>query len=156
MKTYTFKFNDNKKYTTPSNNYSKTLDDIIASSIIKKNSYLFDTTPTKTTIFADKIVDDAFNNIVIGAALKDSDFAKAAKFLANYNKTKTIPFIFGKIYKLSDGTPIIFYDNEIQIGADCYSYSDFSSLNFLDSLTTDFKKTIIDIYANGMKISIKI
>lgn len=156
MNTYTFKFDNNKKYTTPSNNYTTILDDIITSSIIKKNSYLFDTPTTKTNIFVDKIVDSAFDNIVIKAALKDSEFAKAAKFLANYNKKTTLPFTFGKIYKLSDGTPIIFYDNEIQIGADCYLYNDFGNLSFLDSLTSDFKKTIIDIYTNGMKISIKI
>ena len=71
---------------------------------------------------------------------------------ANYKKYKnsySIPYIYGKMYTLSDGTPIVFYEDEIQIGFDSYKYADFSDFNFLKSLSTNTKKTIINIYTNG-------
>jgi len=124
----------NTKYTT---DYSKMLDDIILADIIDKNDYLFDATPT----------------IDICSSLKDDEkFIKATKFLANYKKYKKsykLPFILGKMYTLSDGTPIIFYDDEIQIGFDTFKYSNFSDLSFLKGLTTNKKKTIINIYTYG-------
>ena len=51
----------------------------------------------------------------------------------------------GKIYRLDNGLPIIFYNDEIQIGTDIYSYSDFSDYNFISSLSPEIKKTIINI-----------
>lgn len=145
--TKTYKFTSNPNYTnstfflntsTEPKNYSDILDDIITSDVIKKNNYLFDTyTPSFT----------------FGGTLKSDKFTKAAKFLANYKKYKkldTIPFIFGKMYELNDGTRIVFYDDEIQIDADTYKYSDFTDFTFLNGLTTNKKKTIINIFTAGM------
>ena len=53
------------------------------------------------------------------------------------------------MYTLSDGTPIIFYDDEIQIGFDTYKYSNFNNISFLNSLTPKTKNTIINIYIKG-------
>ena len=53
------------------------------------------------------------------------------------------------MYTLSDGTPIVFYDDEIQIGFDTYKYSDFSDLSFLNGITDNTKKIIINIYTTG-------
>ena len=55
------------------------------------------------------------------------------------------------MYTLTDGTPIVFYDDEIQIGFDSYKYSDFSDFSFLSGLSANTKKTIINIYTNGAK-----
>ena len=154
----TFKINNtsNNAYTFPTTNYSKILDNIIAANIKATNKYLYDY-PTCGTI------DDDF----IGAMMKDSakkhgnlfgtylnsgdEFAKAANFLANYKSKKytKLPFIFGKTYKLANGTPIIFYDDEIQIGLDLYSYSDFSNIGFLKTLGEPTKKIIINIFNAG-------
>lgn len=143
--TKTFNFYSKKNNTNNSfflknkpTNYSSILDDIIASDIIDKNSYLFK-----------KDYDDI---ILTGSNLKDSnDFAKATAFLANYNTKKSykLPFILGKMYTLSDGTPIVFYDDEIQIGFDVFKYSKFADLSFLNNLTTKTKKIILNIYTFG-------
>lgn len=161
-KTFTFKSNNNNNnstiflnngYTT---DYSKTLDNIIAADIIKKNSYLFDT-PTSTISDADlfsSLIDDNKPIILTGSKLKaDDKFIKAANFLANYKtykKTYNIPYILGKMYKLSDGTSIIFYDDEIQIGFDTYKYTNFGNLSFLNGLATTTKNTIINIFTSGL------
>ena len=148
----TYKFTTKKNNTTfiPFNktsyepNYSEIIDDIIASDIKKKNSYLF----------SDDILGGTTYIPLSSSYLKDDDeFIKAAKFLANYKKNKftykNIPFILNKKYKLSNGTPIIFYDDEIQIGFDVYKYSDFSDLSFLNGITDNTKKIIINIYTTG-------
>lgn len=159
MKTYTFTTSKKSNNIPSSTNYSEILDNIIFTDVIKKNDYLFTyNEPIKTQYtdsFVDAIVDDIFDKNIITFNLKDNDFIKASSFLANLNKHYS-PFEFGKIYKLTDGTPIIFYDNEIQIGCDCFSYSDFADINFLNAIKPKTKKTIIDIYAKGMKISIKL
>jgi hypothetical protein len=136
-KTYKFKSANNNSFPFyKSNDYSKTIDDIILSDIIKKNSYLIDYDYKPSTTYY--------------ATLKDSDeFTKAANFLANYKKNKIKKFIYGKLYKLSDGTPIVFYEDEIQIGFDFYKYSDFNDSFFIDSLTPSKKKTIITIYGDA-------
>lgn len=145
--TKTYKFKTNKSNNNPINtgsftDYSKIIDNIILSDIIDKNSYLFGDPTTEYN-----------NHVILNNALKDGDeFAKAAKFLANYKKNYTyIPkkYIYGKMYKLSDGTPIVFYDDEIQIGFDTFSYSDFSDYSFLNNLDTNKKKIIIKIYGNA-------
>jgi hypothetical protein len=148
-KTYIFKNNDSKKNTFQYNNndidYSKILDDIIAADVINKNSYLFETSykPTYNTEFS-----------IIENALKDSDddkFTKAVNFLTNCGKKKFFGpknIIYGKMYTLSDGTPIVFYDDEIQIGFDSYSYSDFKKPLFLSTLKPTIKTTIINLYIN--------
>lgn len=148
MKTFKFytKNNSNNTNTFHSNtntDYSAILDNIIAADIIKKNSYLLNSydTPNNTPI------------ILTGGALKASDeFTKAATFLANYKKYNTtykLPYTIGKMYKLYDGTPIVFYEDEVQIGFDSYKYSDFANLSFLNNLTTSTKKIIINIYTFG-------
>lgn len=133
-------------------NYSKILDNIIATDIIDKNTYLFDYNKKKN----DDLIDALIGNdpiILTGSTLKASDeFTKAATFLANYKtykKTYNLPYTLGKMYTLSDGTPIIFYDDEIQIGFDTIKYSKFNDLSFLKNLTTKTKKTIINIYTFG-------
>ena len=139
----TFLFN-NKLHYEP--NYSKIIDDIILADIKKKNSYLFNNNPISFDF----------------STLKEEtpSFLDAIKFLTNYKKCKkisNIPYIFGKMYTLSDGTPIVFYDDEIQIGFDTYKYSDFTDLSFLNGLTDNTKKTIINIYAAaGTKININL
>lgn len=163
-KTFTFKTKNNNNnnngtiflnsngYNT---DYSKTLDNIIAADIISKNSYLFNT-PSSTISDADLFTSliDEKPIILTGSNLKaDDKFIKAANFLANYKtykKTYNIPYILGKMYKLSDGTPIIFYDDEIQIGFDTYKYTNFGNLSFLNGLATTTKNTIINIFTSGL------
>ena len=133
--------------------YSSILDNIITADIIKKNSYLFDYNKKKNDDLIDALIGNDDPIILTGSTLKASDdFTKAATFLANYKKYKktyNIPYIIGKMYTLYDGTPIIFYDDEIQIGFDTFKYSKFNDLSFLSSLTAPTKKTIINIYAFG-------
>ena len=66
--------------------------------------------------------------------------------------------MIGKTYYLMNGTPIIFYDDEIQIGFDLFKYEDFDSDYFIRNLDTSTKKIIIDIYtnANNLKININV
>jgi hypothetical protein len=152
MKTYTFttsNINNSKKnfideiigkskYT----NYSKTIDDIIFSDVMKKNPYLFTDTDLYITRDSKEI---------------SSDFLKAAEFLANYKKPENkLNIIIGHTYYLSNNTPIIFYDDEIQIGFDVFKYSDFSSDDFINAITPKMKKTIIDIYTNSRNLTINI
>ena len=143
-KTYFNKSNNNPfSGNTSSTNYSKILDDIILADIIKKNSYLF--TKPKTD-------DDYLSDIILNAKTKNSKLATATTFLANYSKNKkkfNLPYKLNTTYTLSDGTPIIFYDDEIQIGFDIYKYSDFSDTFFLSNLTPKKKQIIIDIYTTG-------
>lgn len=156
-KTYNFKTKKNNNNSTiflnsgSTTDYSAMLNDIIAADLIKKNSYLFDTKKSDADLFT-SLIDDT--PIIIGSSLKaDDDFIKAAKFLANYNtykKTCKIPFILGKMYKLSDGTPIIFYDDEIQIGFDTFKYKNFSDFSFLNNLASTTKNIIINIYTGGL------
>ena len=150
--TYTFgKKNNNKNifsFSSSKPNYSKTLDNIIIADVIKKNSYLYGPFTKKAN--NDAIIFDS----LIGINDHSLDLDKAIKFLANYKKYKTsykLPYIFGKMYTLTDGTPIVFYDDEIQIGFDSYKYSDFSDFSFLSGLSANTKKTIINIYTNGAK-----
>lgn len=144
--TYTFGKNNNNKFFHSFNkpNYSKVIDNIITADIISKNTYLFDNTDM-----------DYIDDLLINAKTTnkfESDFDKAVKFLANYKKRKKnyiFPFKLNTMYTLSDGTPIIFFDDEIQIGSDFYSYTKFGNLSFINSLTPSKKKIIIDIYTFG-------
>ena len=144
MTTYDIKFTDNNiKNTNNGNIYSQILDDIILSTVKKNNSYLFNTKKED-----DNLIDAMFNELDHTYIYKrDSLFAEACKILANYGKKKsTMKGIkLGKIYRLENGLPIIFYNDEIQIGTDIYSYSDFSDYNFISSLSPEIKKTIINI-----------
>lgn len=144
MTTYDIKFTDNNiKNTNNGNIYSKILDDIILSTVKKNNSYLFNTKKKD-----DDLIDAMFNELDHTYIYKrDSLFAEACKILANYGKKKSIMkgIKLGKIYRLENGLPIIFYNDEIQIGTDIYSYSDFSDYDFISSLSPEIKKTIINI-----------
>lgn len=150
-KTYSFTSNNTNtsKFflnSNPRTNYSEMLDDIITADIIDKNKYLFK--GINTSYIGDEPI------IITGSYLKaDDSFIKATKFLANYKKNKSlykIPFIIGKLYTLSDGTRVIFYDDEIQIGFDTYKYSDFGNIAFLNDLTTTKKSAIINIFTGGI------
>ena len=141
-KTYKFYTGNNKNNNIINNgstNYSSILDDIIVSDVIKKNSYLFNS------------YNDYLDDLLTSKPLKDDndEFIKAAKFLANYKKNYyKLPkkYIYGKMYTLSDGTPIVFYDDEIQIGFDTYKYTDFGDTILLNTLPSKTKKIIINIY----------
>ena len=146
--TYTFgKKNNNNSIpfsTSSKPNYSKILDDLVIADVIKKNSYLFNNSKKNDE-------GSALFKALLGKKY-DTKLDNAIDFLANYKKYKksySIPYIYGKMYTLSDGTPIVFYEDEIQIGFDSYKYTDFSDFNFLKSLSTNTKKTIINIYTNG-------
>ena len=144
MTTYDIKFTDNNiKNINNGNIYSQILDDIILSTVKKNNSYLFNTKKKD-----DDLIDAMFNELDHTYIYKrDSLFAEACKILANYGKKKSIMkgIKLGKIYRLENGLPIIFYNDEIQIGTDIYSYSDFNDYNFISSLSPEIKKTIINI-----------
>ncbi len=162
MTTTTFKINNtsNDNYTFPTTNYSTILDNIIAANIKATNKYLNCGTIDDdfiSTMMADSKKKHMFD--LTGSYLNDDDkFIKAANFIANYKKTtKKLPFILGKTYKLINGTPIIFYDDEIQIGLDLYSYSDFGNIKFLNTLNEPTKKIIINIFnAGNSKITINL
>lgn len=149
MKTYTFTAgnidNSNKNFIdsiigkSKRTDYSKILDNIIYNDVIKKSPYLF-TKNTCTSLTGDL-----------------GDFFKAASFLANYKEPKKkCNFIIGHTYYLPDNTPIIFYDDEIQIGFDVFKYSDFASFDFINEIDPKTKKTIIDIYTNANDLTINI
>lgn len=144
MTTYDIKFTDNNiKNTNNGNIYSQILDDIILSTVKKNNSYLFNTKKKD-----DDLIDAMFKELDHTYIYKrDSLFAEACKILANYGKKKSIMkgIKLGKIYRLENGLPIIFYNDEIQIGTDIYSYSDFNDYDFISSLSPEIKKTIINI-----------
>lgn len=146
MKTTVFTINNNNNNNA---NYSKILDNIILDTMMKNNSYLFENTEKKTNdAIIDAMFDDIDNTYYINKLLKGDDkFTKACEFLANYGKKKTfgIPYKLNKLYRLSDGTAIIFYDDEIQIGEDVYKYSDFDDFDFINGLTPEKKKIIINI-----------
>lgn len=141
-------------------NYSKILDSIILSNIMKSNKYL---TEKQDSSILDSLLADAkkkscpFANTC--SLLKgDDEFTKAANFLANYKKTKApanLPFTLGKCYKLSTGETIIFYDDEFQIDCDIYHYDDFANMSFLKSLAPAKKNIIINIFgASNININI--
>ena len=154
MKTYTFNANEcnntnnfiNSFFRTTTD-YSAILDDIIADDIVKKNSYLFSASTNVN-------ITNSNNN-----SFDPKEFAKAVEFLANYNKPKNnkkLNIIIGETYFLMDGTPIIFYDDEIQIGFDTFKYSDFALSSLIENLKPSTKKIIIDIYTKTNTINIKL
>lgn len=154
MKTYTFNANECNNtsnfinsFFRATTDYSAMLDDIITDDIVKKNSYLFGAT---TSVNITNNHADSFN---------PKEFAKAVEFLANYNtpkNNKKLNIIIGETYFLMDGTPIIFYDDEIQIGFDTFKYSDFALSSLIENLKPSTKKIIIDIYTKTNTINIKL
>lgn len=148
MKKYTIKIN-NKKNTginfRSNTNASKALDDLIFAGLTKMNPYL---KKTKSDNLLDAMFEDAgFNtddHIIISnrsSILKDdfdTDFAKAAKFLSTYTPNKK--------YILTDGTPIVFFEDEIQIGYDLIPLYKLSSPKYYTLFTPETKKTIINLF----------
>ena len=159
MKTYTFT-TTNSGNTTSCNtficpnridtDYSAIIDAALDANIKKKNNFLFDcfTTPKSSS----KTI-----NITINGGLKNDKLAYATDFLANLSKPKfkTCGIELDKIYKLDDGTPIIFFEDSIQIGLDLYYFNDFKNPFFISNLTPTAKKTICTIFTGGLKIEIK-
>jgi len=152
--TFTFSNSNNSKKNSfcfnNSTNYSKILDNIILADIAKKNDYLFKKNENS----------DIFIANLGKAKYYDDDFMNAVNFITNYkkyNKKYNLPYTLGKMYTLSDGTPIVFYDDEIQIGFDTYAYTNLKNISFLNTLSAPTKKVIINIYANaGTNIDINI
>ena len=157
MKTYTFNINkknsSNKSFTfemyskSSKADYSKTINDIIYDNMMKVNPYL----KSKEEIDTSVLIFNTANNLN-----ENIEFKKAANFLANYNKMKTFPYIIGKLYKLIDGTPVMFYEDEVQIGHDVYTYEEFNDISFLNTISEPKKKIIIDIFTNGLNVNIEI
>lgn len=171
MKNYRFNINKNNKSNTTTfrTNNHKSLDDIIAADIIKEANSLFkNASPTLNILGKNYIksnghlIDDAYiddlyrscagdNNkkvttiIFNRSGLKDNKFINAANFLANYKSNKTHTYALNTLYYTTDNIPVIFYDDEIQIGYETFSYNDFSNIDFLSNLTPKTKKVIIEI-----------
>jgi len=150
MKHYTIKFdnnNNNRSNGSIFSNASKNLDNIILSNLKKMNPFMTNITSTDPTL--DAMFDETFGKdyIIIpnrdySYLLKgnfDSEFAKAAKFLANYNPKKIR-------YTLIDGTPIEFFEDEIQIGFDLIPLYKLSSPHYYSTLAPKTKNTIINIF----------
>lgn len=141
MKKYTFNIKNNTGNNFRTNtNWSKVLDNYILADVIAKNPYL------KTN--EERFIDSAFaaikpfddDHIIIKNGTKttfDNEFINAVKFLKSYTPKD-------KYYELSDGTPIVFFEDEIQIGFDLIPRDEFT--DFISTFTPAKKKTIIDIY----------
>lgn len=154
MKRYTIEINkkntnNNFSFRNLINNPSKSLDDLILSNLIKMNPFL--TGKKKNDDILDAMFADAgFNtddHIIIpnrdnSYLLKgnfNSEFAKAANFLSSYTPKK-------KSYTLFDGTPIAFFEDEIQIGYDLIPLYKLSSPKYYSMFTPETKNTIINIF----------
>lgn len=150
MKTTVFTINKNNNTNNYGTDYSKALDNLILNSLIKNNSYLFKSyKKSADDALIDAMFDDIDTHTINYKYLKGDDkFINACNFLANYGKDKNtykIPYKLGKLYRLTDGTPIIFYDDEVQIGTDIFKYNMFNDFDFISSLKPETKKIIINI-----------
>jgi len=150
MTKYTFSLKNNNNTTTfftPSNkstDYSKMLDDLILSDIINKNEWLKTTKNNNSTIILKDI--DLYG---------DSLDKKVCSYFANYKLGNNCPFIKDKIYYLADGTPFYITDDYITIGFNTYYFYEFGKPMFFSNLSESMKKTICEIYVDGLKITIK-
>ena len=152
MKQYNFKFtstnNNSKNFNKKSNeptNYSKILDDIILNNVIKSNEYL-------TQTVAEKAVDEVLNKKQT-SNMVDTYIEYLLKIMDLGNNS---PYKFGKKYTTVNGTSIVFYRDEIQIGTDVYTYEEFEEFLHTKPIEQPKKKIIIDIFAPGKNISINI
>ena len=148
MSKYTFslKNNNNNTFYTPkskSTNYSKILDDLIFSDIKEKNTWLNTSGSSSTDTIKIK-----FNNST------DDLYSKLCKYFYYTDNIKG-SFIKDKIYYLSDGTPFYITDDYITIGFDTYYFYEFGKPTFFAGLSDNIKKTICEIYIDGLKITIK-
>lgn len=162
MKTTTFSIKDINTNNNASNNTSNSslLSSLILSNIKKTTPYIFndykEDSPKTTYIKLNKytsidpfiaaMLEECGDYTPSSLSLKDIDYIKAANYLANYKNNNKIKF--GKTYHLSNGTPIIFFKDEVQIGFDAYDYDDLLNINYLNTLTEDKKDMIINIVIN--------
>lgn len=162
MKHYTIKINKNNNNNTfRTNNASKNLDDLLLSNIIKMNPFLGYKSDDDTIKInftkndSSDIIDAALreaglkgdDRIIISnrydSYLKDdfdTEFAKAARFFSSYTPDNK------KTYILADGTPIGFFEDEIQIGYDLIPLYKFGSPKYYNLFTPEKKKIIINLY----------
>lgn len=151
MTKYTFSLKNNNNTTTfftpksKSTDYSKILDDLILSDIINKNEWLKTTKKNNTSTIILKDFD----------LYGDSLDKKVCSYFANYKLGNDCPFIKDKIYYLADGTPFYITDDYITIGFNTYYFYEFGKPMFFSNLSEDMKKTICEIYVDGLKITIK-
>lgn len=151
MTKYTFSLKNNNNTTTfftPNNkstDYSKMLDDLIFSDIINKNEWLKTTKKNNNSTIILKDID----------LYGDSLDKKVCSYFANYKLGNNCPFIKDKIYYLADGTPFYITDDYITIGFDTYYFYEFGKPMFFSNLSESMKKTICEIYVDGLKITIK-
>lgn len=154
MKHYTIKLNNNNNsfnFRNMASNPSKDLDNLILSGLIKMNPYLKGNSKMKNDGFIDAAFAEAgftsgsdriiISNRPTDNLLKgnfDSKFAEAARFLAGYTPTKKIYF--------TDGTPIEFFEDEIQIGYTLIPLYKLNSPEYYSLFTPETKKTIINIF----------
>ena len=149
MKKYTFtlKSNNNNINNTSScffcNAYpksTKTLDDYINDDIMAKNSWLYGDTNKKTI----KINID-----------NPTCMSNIYSYFNGFKFSNDCPYIEDKIYYLADGTPFYFTKDYITIGFNTYYFYEFGNPIFINGLTKKMKKTIVTIYIDGLKITIK-
>ena len=141
MKKYTFYTKKTNNNTTPSNNYSKILSDIISANILKANPYFKETAPKKTKNFNIEIEiekkptytfeDDQYEGI-----LKAIDL-----FYSGLIDNDTYDF------KLPDGTPVKKFGNEVQIGLDLIPLNKLTNKMY-EYLKKMNKKKIYEFYIN--------
>lgn len=142
MKRYTFAIDNNfRTENTNTKSWSEILDNLIADNLKRNNSYLnYETKP----ICANCPLKNC--PLYKGTNLKDDLIIKAALYLSNNrNRIGDIRCEKGITYKLGS-TPIIFFDDEIQIGFDIFSYDDLRNASLLRTLDDTTRDTIIHIY----------
>ncbi len=146
MKTLNYNIIPTTSIFTDNNDYSKILDNIILDTVINNNDYLFNTKKKEEDTLISKMMDKicTFN---FGKSKKDEmSFAEACAILANIGKKKNYYGLrLNHTYYLEDGTPIIFFDDEIKIGKDYYDYCDFASPIFIKGFKPEMKKKITKI-----------
>lgn len=147
MKHYTIKINNNSNNGSFfNNNASKSLDDLILSNMIKMNPYLdkkndstLDAMFKDAGLFTDDhIIIPNRNNSSLLKDNFDTEFIKAANFLSRYTPKKK--------YTLYDGTPIEFFEDEIQIGYDLIPLYKLNTPKYYSTFTPEIKNTIINIF----------
>ena len=154
MKYTTFTFNTGKKnngfnINNASINYSKTLDDIILSNLKSTTLYIFkdatlgaafdELNKTKTKSIDITINSGAKSSKKIPTLLDAINYFKGN----NYNFTKLMSDY--PTYHIN-GTPITIFEDEIQIGYDLIPFNLFDNYDYINSLSNNTKKTIIDIF----------
>ena len=141
MKKYTFYTTNNDNKNT-SNNYSKTLSDIIFANVLKANPYLAD---------ADEPKKEKKINI-------DIEITKSPKYTYQDDQyegiLKTIDLFYSSLvdgdtydFKLPDGTPVKKFGNEIQIGLELIPLNKFTS-KIYEYLKKMSKKQVYEFYVN--------